>query len=249
MTVPHVQVANSTDLGDTVATYRHEMKFVFRYADATKLRTILSHRCTPLAFAGRISRVNSIYFDDVRLSGVEENIQGVGRRTKLRLRWYDEAMPTHRMFFEVKRRNGVMISKERIPLEAVTPGLEAPYRHLITDLHQALPTSIGGLLALRSEPTVIVEYKREHFVDPESSARLTLDYDITCFDQRGASAPTKRWPVSLEGLTVVEAKVPPGHEHVVPGLLGSLRRRVGRCSKYALSCLAVRRRGATTADW
>ena len=35
-------------------------------------------------------KVNSIYFDDLMLSGFYENLEGSSNRTKMRLRWYGD---------------------------------------------------------------------------------------------------------------------------------------------------------------
>ncbi len=72
---------------------RREVKFTVPGADLGKLRDILDVNCRRLVHNDPISTVRSIYFGDVRLSACQANLAGVGRRQKLRLRWYDSLEP------------------------------------------------------------------------------------------------------------------------------------------------------------
>ena len=67
-----------------------------------------------------------------------------------------------------------------------------------------------------TEPIVIVQYNREHFAT-DDGLRLTLDYDLSYYDQTGRSMISTTFPNRLEGLLVLEGKTPVGRE-------GELRR-------------------------
>src|SRR5262245_61261986 len=95
---------------DAVTSFRREVKFVYRCDEAARLAAMLDARCEPVRFGeNESSEVNSIYFDDDRLTSVSESLAGVSRRIKLRLRWYDAPLARDRAFFEIKRRNGLSI--------------------------------------------------------------------------------------------------------------------------------------------
>ena len=99
---------------DAIALSRRELKFVFPRTDVPALRRMLETNARAVRFGPeRATSVNSIYFDDDRLTACRENLAGVSRRAKIRLRWYDTAMGGGLLFFEVKSRNGVLVEKKR----------------------------------------------------------------------------------------------------------------------------------------
>ena len=224
--------------GDAVAMARRELKFPFTGADVGKLSTLLALNARPVVFGSApVSRVNSIYFDDERFSSVHESLAGVGRRTKLRLRWYDRPMANGAMFFELKHRRNLDISKQRVGLRTSGPLGAWRYRELVDDLAPLLDDEQAAMLRLRVEPVMLVSYKRQHFRDPESGTRLTLDYDVVGYDQLGLSRPSRRFGTPLHDLAVIEVKAPPARVDAVHRLLSPLRPRLLRCSKYVQCCL------------
>ena len=211
------------------------MKFVFDGADVRKLERVLEQNLTPIAFGvGNVSQVSSIYFDDDMLSSCRESLAGVSRRTKVRLRWYDRSLPPGDAFFELKHRIGETVRKERTPMQL--PGAALDYPRLMRLIHDALRPGDASWLHLRPRPVVMVCYRRRHFLDSRSGARVTLDFDITGYDQLGRQSVVRRFPVTLGGRAVIEAKMPAGSEAMVRQLLHPLRPRLTRSSKYVQCC-------------
>ncbi len=232
-------VGSASSAPDEVTAQRRELKFVFDGSRVDALRDVLEVNARRIAFGdGPVSRVNSIYFDDHRLSSAAESLAGVSRRVKLRLRWYDEAFARRGLFFEVKRRYGQVISKDRTPLEATDAIDRIPYDQLTVWLSEVLAPETAALLNLRPIPTALVSYQREHFRDRDSPIRLTLDYQIEGFSQLGLHRPARRAGVALDRLAVVEVKTLAADEHQVRRLLFPLKPRLARCSKYVHCCLA-----------
>jgi len=222
---------------DAVTAERREMKFVYRAHDVDAIRCVLEGNLRRVQFgADPVSRVNSIYFDDDHLSACEESLAGVSRRWKLRLRWYDRPLPGRRVFFEEKVRRGVMIAKQRVAFDVAEPLGAVSFSAILGALDHTLDEALSARLALRGDPAVLVAYRREHFRDRESRARVTLDYDVVGYDQRGKPRPTRGAGSPVHDLVVVEVKTPPDEEMLARRLLFPLRPRLSRCSKYALCC-------------
>jgi hypothetical protein len=99
-----------------------------------------------------------------------------------------------------------------------------------------LPGQHVGSVLLSNQPIVIVEYKREHFSSADGSLRITLDYELTFYDQTGKSTVNTSFPHRLRDLVVVEGKTPIGRERELRELVYPLSLRVGRCSKYVHGC-------------
>jgi hypothetical protein len=226
---------------DAVTFSRRELKFALPGVDAAAIIETLSGNLEPVSFGDRDdSMVNSIYFDDDQLVSCRESMDGVSRRTKVRLRWYDSPLAEVRdLWFELKHRRNVSISKQRFAIHLELPLSE--YR--FADLHQILLRSIESecetaaeWLAQRPAPTVLVAYRRRHFRDRQSGIRLTVDRDICGYDQLGLRSPALRFATPLDDVAVIEVKTPVGEEAGAAALLYPLKPRLTRSSKYASCC-------------
>ena len=72
--------------------YRHELKFAIPYADYLAMRARLRAVMTadPHADASGTYRIRSIYFDNSDDKALREKIDGVGKREKFRIRYYND---------------------------------------------------------------------------------------------------------------------------------------------------------------
>ncbi len=216
------------------ASQRREIKYALPLADLQKLRSILEVNCQRIVFDKMSTDVSSIYFDDHALSACHENINGVERRGKLRLRWYDDH--DTKFFYEVKRRLGNILEKRRLAIESSVALRPLGFREIQRNLSRVLPSNETALLMARSEPILMTCYKREHFASHETPIRITLDYDIRCYDQTGAKRVRTSFGVPLPDLVVIEGKAPVGAETDLPYVLAPLRPVLTKSSKYVMGC-------------
>lgn len=232
--------ARSREADSTRGPGRCEIKFALPGADVGKISAILGANARRETF-GRtpVSQVNSIYFDDASLSACHESISGIGRRSKVRLRWYDRPLPDDRLFFELKSRRNQVSWKERVPISAQGPLAARPYPDLLRQIGSRLSESQASHLCGRDQPVVLVSYRRQHFSDRSTGVRATLDYDIVGYDQTGCASPRRGVPSALEGLVVIEVKAASIDVDLVRQILHPLTPRRTRCSKYVLCCQRV----------
>ena len=215
---------------------RKEVKFEVRNADVGKLRSLLKGPCRPVIHAERVSQVRSIYFDDFRMSNCAANIDGLGSRRKLRLRWYDLHLPANHCYLEIKWREHRLTGKHRLRVQSDRPVSEMSFTELRKALEASVPDRFAAMMLKYPEPTILVEYHREHFEARNSQYRLTLDYNIRFYDQTGCTSMRRAFGQPLERVTVIEAKALPGHERELRGLLHPFQPRATRCSKYVYGC-------------
>jgi len=194
---------------------RREVKFALPNGDAAKVRSILDVNCQRIVHSGPSSMVNTIYYDDIRLSGCQENLDGVPRRAKVRLRWYDDDDRGGRVFFEIKRRVDSMVHKERLELRAHQPLGDLTYREILEELQRVLPDSAAEMLLARPEAILMTEYRREYFRAPGSRARIRSE------------------------LVILEAKIPKAAGEELRALLHPLEPYVTKSSKYVQGCLRL----------
>ena len=221
---------------------RREVKYAFERMDVGKLGRLLEVNCKRQIHADKVSTVRSIYFDDAKLSACRANLNGDGRRRKLRLRWYDSLLPGREFFVEVKWRNNRVTGKHRFEFRSDAPLTEFSYRDIHNELVGMMPQNLLPDVVENYDAVVIVEYKREHFVT-DDGLRLTVDYDLTYYDQSGRDKITAQFPRHLPGIVVLEGKTPVGREAELRRWLSPFQPRSTRCSKYVLGCMQIGRIG------
>lgn len=159
--------------------FRHEWKHEISYADMLSLRSRLSavmqQDCH--AMNGRY-QVRSLYFDNLRDKALLEKIDGVNRREKFRVRYYNNDQSL--IFLEKKSKLDSLCSKEQAVLTSAEAQCIA--RKDIAGLWESKTPLVQELCCkMRAEglePKTIVDYCREPFVYAPGNVRVTLDYDI-----------------------------------------------------------------------
>lgn len=215
---------------------RRETKFVFEETDVNTIRALMQGNSKRLVHNRPVSIVRSIYFDDVNLSACHANLDGLGQRRKLRLRWYDQMTPLNDCYLEIKWRDNRVTGKHRMRIKSDTPVGELSYRRLYDELVSVVPERLLSDVIRYNEPVVIVEYKREHFASIDGRLRSTIDYDLKYYDQTGKQTISLRFPHSKPDFIVLEGKTPVGSESELREMFYPLQLRAQRCSKYVHGC-------------
>ncbi len=190
----------------------------------------------------RPRQVNSLYFDTAECTSLYENIDGVGDRTKLRLRWYKPTWtlqgPTR---LELKRKQG-MVGWKEISLPALDLNLEQQsWDEILTALRRAL-TDEGAVWFDRYRcPALINHYRRSYYATPDGDIRLTLDSELRAFDQRFSTRPNLRRTGILNEHIILELKAPadPAVYRRLAQILAHFPIRVDRHSKYVQGMLTA----------
>lgn len=159
--------------------FRNEWKHEINASDMIALRQRLRAvaRPDPHAEGGRYL-IRSLYFDTLSDRALRDKLDGINRREKFRIRYYngDKSL----IHLEKKSKWNGLGSKEKAPLtmaEArdIVDGhldwMPSSGRPLVQELYCKMKS--GGL-----RPKTIVDYTREPFVYPPGNVRVTLDYDI-----------------------------------------------------------------------
>ena len=159
--------------------YRHEWKHEINYSDMIALRQRL--RAVASADEHTINgryQIRSLYFDDPADTALREKLDGVSRREKFRIRYYNQ--DTSMIHLEKKSKLAGLGNKQ-------TTVLTAAQAQAIADGDIGWMTGSGDALLLELyakmrggglRPKTIVDYTREPFVYGPGNVRVTLDYDI-----------------------------------------------------------------------
>lgn len=215
--------------------YRHEWKIEVSGPDLLVLRQRLSCvlKPDPHAVDGQYL-IRSLYFDTPEDKALREKLDGVSRREKFRIRYYNA--DTSCIHLEKKSKLAGLGRKD---MAVLTPeqaqsivngelswmaGSEAP---LIVELYSKMRTQ-------RLRPKTIVDYTREPFVYSPGNVRVTLDYNIRTglsrTDFLNAACPTIPVPDSP---AILEVKWDAFLPDAVRDLVQLPGRRSSAFSKYA----------------
>lgn len=161
------------------ANYRHEWKHMINHADKIAIRQRLRAVAQVDANAadGRYL-IRSLYFDNISDKALREKLDGVNRREKFRIRYYNGNMD--QIHLEKKSKWNGLGTKDRTLLTAdeaqrIVDGdlswMIGSDRPLVQELYVKMNSQ--GL-----RPKTIVDYTREPFVYAPGNVRVTLDYNI-----------------------------------------------------------------------
>lgn len=215
--------------------YRHEWKHEINQADLLALRQRLRAvtRPDPHAVDGTY-QIRSLYFDNAADQALREKLDGVSRREKFRIRYYNGDPDL--IHLEKKSKLGGLGNKQTAALtpaqaQAIADGdlswMPDSGEALVRELYVKSRTQ--GL-----RPKIIVDYIREPFVFGPGNVRVTLDYGIRTgfccsrfLDPSCPTIPARDAPIILEVKW----------DHFLPDIIRDAvqlpGRRVTAFSKYA----------------
>lgn len=186
--------------------YRHELKHEINPSDAITIRHRLKAvaRVDDNAIDGKYF-IRSLYFDNLSDKALREKLDGVNRREKFRIRYYNN--DTSLIHLEKKSKLNGLGTKYSANLtkEEAQAIVEGRYDFLIQSDNPLLQEFYSKILSWGLRPKTIVDYTREAFVYCPGNVRITLDYGIrtgsTCTDFLNpdcVTLPVKDAPMLLE---------------------------------------------------
>ena len=159
--------------------YRHEWKHEIRYVDLLTIRQRLRAVAIPDPHAqdGKYL-IRSLYFDNLNDKALREKVDGVNRREKFRIRYYNGDL--NLIHLEKKSKVSGLGTKYSAGLsaeeaQAIVDGrldwMMDSGRSLVQELYTKM--KFQGL-----RPRTIVDYTREPFIYGPGKVRVTFDYNI-----------------------------------------------------------------------
>ena len=205
---------------------RLEKKFVYQNGDTT-YKSFLINGMFKKIYPNR--KINSIYFDCDNLKNVWDNINGFGKRIKIRLRWYNQLL-NKEVFLEEKKKINLMTVKNVKSLGIFKDTLELKkfikkslsQEKLISDKR----LNLGEILT--------VSYDREYYQDVSKKLRVTIDKNIKIYKN------IELKPIKIEK-HIVEIKYHPKNSMFCNNfvLKNKLNNRNQKYSKYVNSFIEL----------
>ena len=215
--------------------YRHEWKHEINMADLYAIRARLKvvARGDPHAKDGKYF-IRSLYFDNLSDKALREKIDGVDRREKFRIRYYNS--DTSFIKLEKKSKVNGLETKYSAPLtkEEAQKIVDGDYEFLRESQHALLQEFYCKIRYQGLKPRTIVDYTREPFIYEPGNVRVTFDYNIrtglTCTDFLNVDCVTI--PAG-DPVVIMEVKWDEFLPSIIKSAVQMPGRRVTAFSKYA----------------
>lgn len=215
--------------------FRHELKYFLSYADYISIRQRLKVVLPVDSHAQNgIYLIRSLYFDNLDDKALVEKIDGVNRREKFRIRFYNNDL-SHINLEKKSKINGLCnkqsatidISTAQKILSGNIAGLKDSTVPLLAELYQKM--TFQGLQA-----KTIVDYRREPFVFKAGNVRVTLDSDIRTgkADENSLSPNAVTMPAG-DIIYLLEVKFDEFLPDIVRDIVQTNERKCTAFSKYA----------------
>lgn len=159
--------------------YRHEWKHEISYGDLLILCKRLSAVMKPDAHTiGGSYQIRSLYFDNLSDKALREKIDGVDRREKFRIRYYNS--DTSFIVLEKKSKRNGLCAKEscRLTKEEAQKIVDGETGWMLQSGRPLCQELYAKMRSQGLAPKTIVDYLRIPFVFVPGNVRVTLDYNI-----------------------------------------------------------------------
>ncbi len=218
-----------------VAQYRHEWKHEINLADRLALRARLGAVCQTDSYAVEgVYQIRSLYFDTPLDKALREKVDGINRREKFRIRYYN--LDPSLIHLEKKSKWDGLGTKSVAALsaaeaQAIVDGelswMPGSGRPLVQELYSKMKAQ--GL-----RPRTIVDYTREPFIYCPGNVRVTLDYNIrTGLGRTDFLNPGCPTIPAGENVTILEVKWDAFLPDIIRDAVQLKGRRATAFSKYA----------------
>ena len=211
---------------------RYEIKFLSSVENFETIKNYL--KLDDLGFKEQyISRkVNNIYFDDLNFKNFFDSEDGVSRRLKLRLRWYDELFPKNfRPILEVKEKYGYLNSKKILKFKSYSfSDFKKKCRDLTFD--EAKESENSGLFLehlIDTFPVLMNTYQRNYFVSQNENIRVTMDYDLGYINFDNLLSSQNSF---TNKLLIIEIKFDEEYYDLASNFITKIPLRIRKFSKY-----------------
>ena len=160
--------------------YRYEKKYLVTNIQMEILKNTLS---AALYLDSNIKNpdgsyfIRSLYFDDYKDTSYYQVIDGISKREKYRIRYYDLDPSYITLEKKSKQNNLGKKDKDKLTKEMVMKFINKEEietdKPVIAELQNKMKTNLY-------KPVVIIDYLRRAFTYPINDVRITIDYNISC---------------------------------------------------------------------
>lgn len=160
--------------------YRHELKFSISYAEYLAMRKRLAaimSRDPHVNLDGRY-QIRSIYFDNSDDKALREKVDGIAKREKFRIRYYNDDFSFITLEKKMKNNNLCLKCDARITEEECRKILDGDISFMKEHKEELVRELYAKMNYQLLRPRVLVSYVREPYIYAPGNVRVTFDSNI-----------------------------------------------------------------------
>ncbi|MBO4266518.1 MAG: polyphosphate polymerase domain-containing protein [Lachnospiraceae bacterium] len=165
---------------EDIKRYRHELKYSVSYTDYLAVRKRLRRIMKPDPHAGEDGRysIRSIYFDNADDKALREKVDGVAKREKFRIRYYNDDLSFITLEKKMKIDNLCLKYDATINMEEYANILGGKIEFMKDHDNELVRELYAKMIYQRLQPRVFVSYTREPYIYVPGNVRVTFDSNI-----------------------------------------------------------------------
>lgn len=197
--------------------FRHEFKHKISLAEYIAIRQRVSMICRRDDNTDNNGNyiIRSLYFDNFNDKALNEKIDGVNKREKFRIRYYNHDTNFIRLEKKSKINSLCLKQSSKISKEQVAQIIKGNYNFLKDESNPLFTEFYTKIKTQFLKPRTIVDYRREPFVYDAGNVRITFDSDI----RSGVSSINFLDPysptISIGSFTILEVK----YDEFIPSVI------------------------------
>ena len=188
--------------------------------------------------------VNSIYLDNEFMQNYSDNLSGISKRSKIRLRYYNEDLEiktnlNNKFNLEVKIKNNQVVNKKIHSLSLPSNILKKIDNKLIIFLLKKAPILIRPFISEQTLSTIGITYNREYFESKIFNLRCTIDTNLKFWKPHNVDLLNNKKIFSYNTeYGVLEMKFPHNDKRISNEKFDDLINHItpSRHSKYSVGC-------------
>lgn len=206
---------------------RFERKWILKNGDYLKLINSLLRSNFFFKFQYPKRKVNSIYFDDLKLSSIRENLDGISNKRKVRIRWYGNSKKLISPILEIKSKKGYETKKESFRINKLNN-----FEYLNPRNLEIIASEINKITNSKKTifPILTTNYEREYFISNHNEIRATVDYNLESIFLKNHSEIHQKKRYFPE--CILELKYSTKIDKLVRSKLDEITLRLSKNSKY-----------------
>ena len=160
--------------------YRHELKYSITFAEylAIRKRLVAIMSSDPHVNSDGRYQIRSIYFDNCDDKALREKIDGVAKREKFRIRYYNDDFSFITLEKKMKINNLCLKYDARITEEECRKILEGDISFMKEHPEELVRELYAKMNYQLLRPRVLVSYVREPYIYAPGNVRVTFDSNI-----------------------------------------------------------------------
>lgn len=169
-------------LFSNVQSFRFERKFYVEDTKRQDIETLLKLHPAMFQEIYQERKVNNIYFDSPALEHYYENVDGIARRLKVRIRWYGSTFRlVNEPVLELKLKHNLHIAKLHYPLKSFLLDRQFSLKQIKKLFNEtAMPFALKEYL-MGLHFSLLNNYKRKYYLSADRKYRITVDSDIEAY--------------------------------------------------------------------